>query len=151
MTRIYVALLVVFVSLGFILAETAALKGNLSVSGTPIRDIDVTLKKVPGQALFSTTTTDGRGNFEFQDIPEGDFHVETGYFELAGPESVLSGKFMYFNDPLDEALIKIINENKEVIETATTDEKGRFSVSGLDATEVKLIISGISGTTPTGM
>ncbi|MBT3303141.1 MAG: carboxypeptidase regulatory-like domain-containing protein [Bacteroidetes bacterium] len=143
-------ILILAISLGFILAEKYAIKGSVSSSGSPIKDVDVTLKKVPGYAVFARSMTDGRGNFQFADSPEGNFVVEVSYFPISGPDAEVSGKFYYFDDPLDDAVVKIFNEDNQLLKTINTDDKGRFSANGLDAAEVRLVISGITGYTPAG-
>jgi hypothetical protein len=143
------AFVMVAISLGFMMAEKAAFKGSVSISGSPIKDIDVTLKKVPGYSVFSRSEPNTKGVFEFMDVPEGNFVVETSYFPLpTGSESIVSGRFYYFDDALDDAVVKIFNEDNQLIKTLTTDSKGKFTASNLDAAEIKIIISGISGYTP---
>ena len=144
------AVLVIAISMGYILIEKPAFKGKVSTSGKPINDIDVTIKKVPGYEIFSRTMTDGRGNFNFSDVPEGNFVVEISYFPINGPGGDVSGRLYYFDDPLDDAVIKIFNEENQLIETINTDRSGRFSASNLPAAEIKLIVDGMTGYTPAG-
>lgn len=117
----------------FIAAEKAKIKGSLSVSERPIRDIDVTLKKMPAGEVVQVQKTDQRGSFFFENIEAGNYQLEFKNLEVTSPLDVIKGRITKEKTFRSNLEVLLLNDFGQLIATTTTDPRGEFSFRSIEA------------------
>lgn len=126
--------------LSFIPAENSNIKGSIGLSGKPIKDIDVNLKKVPGNEIVSATKTDEKGQFVFENIPAGKYEVVIKDIMVTPEKNKINGKIMINGEFLKKATVRFLNDQNIEIAETVSDNKGNFQFEGLPAGKISVLI-----------
>ncbi len=129
----FIVLIISIFILSFTIAETY-FSGNLRSVNGPIKDVDVVLKKAPGNEVVKETKADENGFFRFEDIKSGNYLIEAGPIVLDTDNAILEGEFSMSPDVLlagKNVLIKNKEENLEF--SVEVNEQNQFHFEGIPA------------------
>jgi len=134
-------LVAILITLGFVAAEKAKIKGSISVSERPIRDIDVSLKKMPAGEIVQTQKTDQKGVFFFENIDPGSYQIEIKGVTVNASSDEIKGRISKDKTLRANLEVLLMNDIGQLITTTTSDAKGEFFFSNIDAGNYTIYIN----------
>jgi len=137
MKNLLVLLFIIF--LAFTPAEHPNVKGSLNLSGAAIKDIDVSLRKVPGNQIVATTKTNEKGSFVFESVEPGNYEIVFSGIQVCPPTNSISGKLMLGQKLFKNTDIHFYNENAEQVAATVTDARGNFIFEGFAQGKITMI------------
>jgi len=126
--------------MAFMPAEKPAVRGTLTISGTAIKDIDVSLKRVPGSEIVANTKTDIKGNFVFESIEPDNYEIIFEGLQVSSANNNIGGKIQIGNKAVKSSDVHFYNTMNEQIAATVTDAKGNFYFEGITPGTVKVVV-----------
>ncbi|NLJ07170.1 MAG: carboxypeptidase regulatory-like domain-containing protein [Sphingobacteriales bacterium] len=126
--------------LAFTPAEKTNIKGSISLSGSPIKDVDVVLRKVPGNEIVTTVKTDEKGQYVISDFPAGKYELVIKDLAVTAEKNKAEGKISVGGEWLKKSDVHFYNAENVQIAATLTDSRGNFQFEGLPAGHVSVVI-----------
>ena len=124
------------------LAENPRIKGEIKASGKPIRDVDVTIRKVPAGEIVKHSKLKPDGNFIFDDMESGEYQIEIANIRI-NELTAIEGSILIENNENKEYEVILFDENNMITSSATTDAEGKYSIAIEKAGKYSIHINGI--------
>ncbi|MFC2114810.1 carboxypeptidase regulatory-like domain-containing protein [Bacteroidota bacterium] len=118
----------------------ASIKGNVGGSSRPIRDVDVTLKKVLA-GIVKNTKTDSSGNYKLIGLNAGSYELELSKISIIPGEDSISGRILINSSPKKGLNVDLFDSNGAKIGTSVTDKLGNYSFNGLPVGEIRKVVN----------
>jgi len=118
-----------------------SIKGNVSTPSKVIKDVDVTLKKVPGGEIVDNTTTNESGNYNLTGNDPGVHEVEINSILLDAGVNILRGRISVDSDPGIGLEVRCFDSGNNMLGSTFTDNRGGFNFDYLPDGEIKTVVT----------
>ena len=130
------------VILAFSMAEKPSIKGNVKSSGKAIRDVDVTIRKVPAGEIVKHSKLKPDGNFSFDDMDNGEYQIEIANIRV-DQMSVIEGSILIENNENKEYEVMLFDEHNMIKSSAITNAEGKYFIPIEKAGKYMIHINGL--------